>query len=428
MIGSRADAVRYLDSLIGSGIRPGLERMQRLLEAAGDPHRSVPAVLVAGTNGKGSTAATLSAIAHAAGYRVGLYTSPHLVDLEERWRVSEEPVGETAFVAAVRRLQSAARDAALVPTYFEALTLLAFFIFEQSRCDLAILEVGMGGRLDATNVVDPLLSIITRIDYDHQEWLGDTIEEIAGEKLGIARRGAPLVVADQLEEVMALMRRWCEDHDCPIHVVPEEVRVDSFSSRIGGSSMELTTPERRYRLRSPLVGAHQIDNLSTGVRAAEVLGKTFTAISEAAISEGVARTRWRGRLESFELEGRLVIVDGAHNPAGTASAAAFIGTLPGPRALVFGVLSDKDAASMLRPFAGLFDHVILTAPDSDRALEPDSLVPLVEDGKVTVNRNDEGAIRAALGIPDIATVAVCGSLYLAGTAIRLLDTMAVPNT
>lgn len=427
MIGDRADAVRYLDSLIGSGIRPGLDRMKRILDVAGRPERSVPSVLVAGTNGKGSTAATLSAIANAAGYMTGLYTSPHLIDLEERWRIGEEPVEPEVLVAAVLRLEKSSLEAELTPTYFEALTLLAFFIFERSRCDVAILEVGMGGRLDATNVVDPLLSIITRIDYDHQEWLGDTIEEIAGEKLGISRPGVPLVVAEQPDQVVELMRRWCDRLGSSIHVVPEEVRVESFETSITGSSARIITPSHQYDLSSPLAGVHQVSNLSSAVRAAELLSKTFDKIDHAAVIEGASLTRWRGRLESFDVARRLVVVDGAHNPAGTRSAAEFIATLPAPRALVFGALSDKEAGSMLEPLIELFDHVILTKPDSERSIAPESLVQFLRDGATEIIPHDEDAIAAALSLPGIATVLICGSLYLAGSAIRLLDGMAVPR-
>lgn len=425
MIRDRTDAVDYLDSLIGSGIRPGLDRMRRILAGAGDPHRSVPSILVAGTNGKGSTAATISAVSHAAGYRTGLYTSPHLVDLEERWRVGEEPVGHSDLVDAVQRLQQSALEAGLSPTYFEALTLIAFFIFERSQCDLAILEVGMGGRLDATNVVEPILSVITRIDYDHQEWLGNTIEEIAREKFGITRRGVPLVVAEQPAHVVELMRRWCDDLGCVIHVVPEEVRVESFETSVAGSFARIITPSHRYDLRSPLVGAHQASNLSSAIRAAELLSTTFDRIDHTAIMEGVPSTLWRGRLESFDVDGRLVVVDGAHNPAGTRSAAEFVSTLPEPRALVFGALADKDVASMLDPLLDLFDHVILTTPDSDRSTPPGSLLELVPGGRADVVPRDEDAIKAALALPDVVTIVICGSLYLAGSAIRLLDTMTI---
>ncbi|MBW3670367.1 MAG: bifunctional folylpolyglutamate synthase/dihydrofolate synthase [Acidobacteria bacterium] len=416
----------YLDSLIGRGLRPGLERLRTILEVAGHPERSVPSVLVAGTNGKGSTAATLTAIAHAAGYNTGLYTSPHLVELEERWRIREAPVDHDVLIAAVRSLQESALEAGLTPTYFEALTLLAFFIFERSRCDLAILEVGMGGRLDATNVVDPLASVITRIDYDHQEWLGNTIEEITREKLGITRRATPLVVSEQPPQVIDLMRRWCDELGCPLHVVPDEVTIESLETSLTGSSATIRTPSAQYELRSPLVGQHQLSNLTSAVRAAELLSSTFRAIDAAAVLEGTAHTVWRGRLELFDIGGRLVVVDGAHNPAGTRSAAQFVRTLPGPRALVFGALSDKDVASMLESLVGLFDHVIFTTPDSERSIPAASLAEL-HHPDARVIPTDVDAIRAALARPGIATVVICGSLYLAGSAIRLLDTMAAPR-
>ena len=427
MITTRNQAVAYLDSLIGSGIRPGLDRMKQLLEEAGNPERSVPAILIAGTNGKGSTAATLSAILRAAGYRTGLYTSPHLVDLEERWRIDEAAVTSESFVAAVGRLEQCATAVGFLPTYFEALTLLAFFIFEENSCDLSVLEVGMGGRLDATNVAEPVLSIITRIDYDHQEWLGNTIEEIAREKLGIARRGVPLVVSGQPDEVEVLMGQKCRELGCFMHLVSEETRIDTFRTAVGGSAFSLSTPRGHYTLKSPLVGHHQAENVSTAVRAAEILTERFPQIDEQAIVEGTGSTIWRGRLESFDVAGRLVIVDGAHNPAGTKSAADFIASLPGPRALVFGALSDKDIAAMLLSLEGLFVRVFLTAPDSDRSAAPESLIGSVGCENVQVVSDSTEAITLALAAPGMTTVVICGSLYLAGSAIRLLDAMATPS-
>ncbi|MDX1584904.1 MAG: Mur ligase family protein, partial [Thermoanaerobaculia bacterium] len=324
MISNRAEAVEYLDSLIGSGIRPGLDRMMLLLDASGHPERSVRSVLVAGTNGKGSTAAILSSIAHQAGYRVGLYTSPHLVRLEERWRVGEVPIEEEVLVAAVSRLRETASRAKLRPTYFEALTLLAFFIFEMRECSLSILEVGMGGRLDATNVTDPVVSVITPIDLDHQEWLGNSIEKIAFEKLGIARSGRPLIVAPQAEAVLEVMKQRCAELECELIDVSSAVELSDFHTGLTGSAAEIETTRTVYRVETRLAGMHQAGNLATAVRAAEALSEHFREIGRDEIIRGCRETKWRGRLESFRLGSRLVVVDGAHNPAGSRSAARFI--------------------------------------------------------------------------------------------------------
>lgn len=431
MIADRKDAVEYLDSLIGSGIRPGLDRMERLLDCDSHPETSVPAVLVAGTNGKGSTAALLSSIAHQAGCRVGLYTSPHLVNLEERWRIAEVPVDVATFVDAVRRLRKCGEKAGLTPTYFEALTLLAFFMFEASGCSLSILEVGMGGRLDATNVVDPLLSVITPIDFDHQEWLGDSIEQIAFEKLGIARANRPLLVAPQDSGAMDEIRFRCSELECELHEVSREVVISSFETGLDHSFARIETPAGEYDLRTRLVGTHQAQNLATAVRAAEILAGSFDRIGREEIIRGCGEAIWRGRLEIYRLGERLVVVDGAHNPAGSRSAAQFVEEfVPGPRALVFGVLDDKDANSMLEPLFGHFDSVILTTPDSDRGRRAETLVEIAERHGATravVIGKDTEAIAAGLRIDGVRSIVVCGSLYLAGTAVRLLDQMASPS-
>ncbi len=223
------------------------------------------------------------------------------------------------------------------------------------------------------------------------------------------------------------MRQTCRELGCLLHFVSEETRVGASRTAVGGSSFTLTTPRGDYALQSPLVGRHQVDNLSTAVRAAEELSDDFPQIEERSIVEGMGNTIWRGRLESFNVDGRVVIVDGAHNPAGTKSAAAFISSLPEPRALVFGALSDKDIGSMLASLEGLFVRVFLTAPDSDRSAAPESLVGSVgcEDVEVVVDSTE--AITLALAAPGMATVVICGSLYLAGSAVRLLDTMATPS-
>jgi dihydrofolate synthase / folylpolyglutamate synthase len=419
----------YLESLIGSGIRPGLDRMQAILDVAGHPEQMVPAVLVAGTNGKGSTAATLASILKRAGYRTGLYTSPHLVRLEERWKIDGQAVTGESLRESLNELRRHGERAGFPPTYFEALTLLAFLIFRDHRCDVAVLEVGMGGRLDATNVVDPILSVITSIELDHQEWLGETIEEIAVEKAGIARRGAPLLANSRWPKALEAISRRCGEVGCDLHVLDDEVEIGEISVGLESLDVQLQTRSAGYRIRSPLTGEHQVENLALAVRSAELLSSRFDRIDHSAITEGVARTRWRGRLESFRLPDRLVLVDGAHNPSGAETAARFIERfLPRPRLLVFGALGDKDVRSMLGALYGCADRMILTTPDSDRAIDPATLMEML-DGAVPaeVIRNDGEAIEASLRREQVGSVIICGSLYLAGTAVRILDQIEIPS-
>lgn len=423
MIASRTEALAYLDTLIGSGIRPGLDRMRAMLGAAGNPQRAVPALIIGGTNGKGSTAAMLSAIGHAAGIRTGLYTSPHLVSIEERWRIDEEPIEATVLVEGVERLRKLQTHCGIVPTYFEALTLLAFLIFESEGCQMAILEVGMGGRLDATNVADPELSVITPVSLDHREWLGDTLEEIAGEKFGIARRDRPLVVAPQDRAVEIEIENRARTLGCLLDAVSSSVRMVEFETGLEGSRGVIETPERRYEVILPLRGAHQALNLATAIRAAELAAHVWPSIDRDAIERGIARTTWRGRLERFDVDGRTILVDGAHNPAGAAAAAQFFRRhTPAPRSLVFGVLDDKDPRSMLSALEGLFEAIVLTRPDSERGRDPRTLAELLPAGvRVAVVPDDEEAVRRAVADSSARSVVICGSLYLAGTAVRLLD-------
>ncbi|MGH9418517.1 MAG: bifunctional folylpolyglutamate synthase/dihydrofolate synthase, partial [Thermoanaerobaculia bacterium] len=202
-----AAALRWLDSLQGSGIRPGLGRMRALLRQLGNPQRDCPSIIVAGTNGKGSTSATLASILSASGYRAGLYTSPHLVEMRERWMIGGTMIDEASLSDAIGRLRNAAAQADILPTYFEALTLLAFIAFSEANCDVSVLEVGMGGRLDATNVVRPLAALITPVGFDHMEFLGTTIRQIAAEKAGVIHRGAIVLTSNDDPDVLDVIRK-----------------------------------------------------------------------------------------------------------------------------------------------------------------------------------------------------------------------------
>ncbi|HEY0593937.1 MAG TPA: folylpolyglutamate synthase/dihydrofolate synthase family protein [Thermoanaerobaculia bacterium] len=412
----------YLDSLQGSGIRPGLGRMRMFLRAAGNPHRRFPSVLVAGTNGKGSTAATLASILTAAGYRTALYTSPHLVSIRERWIVDRQPVAAAPLRAAIRRLRAAHQQLGFAPTYFEALTLIAFLLFEDLGVDVAVLEVGMGGRLDATNVVRPLASLITPIGLDHTEWLGTTIARVAREKAGIIHRGAIALTSADDPAALRVIAARAAKVGARLHRLDREVTIERLRTGVDGISFAYRSRGATLRLRSPLAGEHQADNVALAARAAELLARRFPRIDARAIAAGVAATRWRGRLERFELAGAQVWVDGGHNPHALRRVAAFVERhVPEPRALVFGVLREKDFEEMAAILVPLFDAVILTEPDSDRAVPARgakaALAPMFP--AVRAIRSPRAAIRAAMEAAP--AVLVCGSLYLAGEAIAFLD-------
>jgi len=404
------------------GIKLGLERARALLAAMGDPQRRFPAVLVAGTNGKGSTSALLAAISQAAGYRTGLYTSPHLETVEERLRVDGRNIEPDRFGALLAEIVDLAeRETGEPPTYFEAVTLAAFRWFAEEGVDLAIVEVGLGGRLDATNLCDPILSVITPIGFDHQEYLGNTLAAIAREKAGILRAGRPAVVWIEEPEAAGSVLQAAVDLGADLRFASAEVKVEGIESRgWEGQRVRLATPVRRYDLQLGLLGDHQAKNLGLAVRSAEVLsGLGFDRIDPRAITEGAAAARWPGRLEPIALPGgRRVLLDAAHNPDGAEALARFLDCLDQPVDLLFGVLGDKDYSAMLGTLAPRARRIVLTTPASPRAKPPEELAALLGDREgVFVEPDRTQALDRALALGGEVLVA-CGSIFLIGEVRR----------
>lgn len=395
-----SDANAWLDSLQGSGIRPGLGRVRALLRALGGPQRAFPSIIVAGTNGKGSTSSTLASILTASGYRTGLYTSPHLVDIRERWTIDRTPISTEALERAIELLRHASDRAGFAPTYFEALTVIAFIAFREASCDVVVLEVGMGGRLDATNVVKPLAALITPIGLDHTEYLGNTLRKIAAEKAGVIHRGAIVLTSNSDPAVLGVLRR----------------RAAKFGNRF----VEVQPFDYAG---SPLRGEFQRGNIALAVTAARELSGILPRIDEATIADGVRRTVWRGRLERFEIAGKLVVVDGCHNAHAARAVAPFLdATLPRPRLFVFGIMGDKDVADVTSTLAPLFDRVITTDPYPPRSVDAASLRERVVQAGVVADAEEDPAEAIARALAsDSRSVFIGGSLYLAGAAIAILD-------
>jgi dihydrofolate synthase/folylpolyglutamate synthase len=407
-----------LSRLEALGIKLGLERARALLAAMGDPQRRFPAVLVAGTNGKGSTSALLAAIGQAAGYRTGLYTSPHLETVEERLRLDARAIEPGRFGRLLAELvELAERETGEPPTYFEAVTLAAFRWFAEERVDLAIVEVGLGGRLDATNLCDPVLSAITPIGFDHMEYLGNTLAAIAREKAGILRPGRPAVAWIEEPEAAESVRQAAADLGADLHFASSEVAVEGIDFQgWEGQRVRLATPVRRYDLQLALLGDHQAKNLGLAVRTAEVLaGLGFGRIDPQAIAEGAAAVRWPGRLEPIELPGgRRVLLDAAHNPDGAEALARFLDRLGRPVDLLFGVLGDKDYAGMLGTLAPRARRIVLTTPLSPRAKPPQELAALLGEREgIFVEPDPDQALDRALALGGEILVA-CGSIFLIG--------------
>jgi len=427
------DAV--LSRLEGLGIKLGLERARDLLVRLGEPQRRFPAVLVAGTNGKGSTSALLAAMARAAGYRTGLYTSPHLESVEERLRIDGQAIEPGRLGALLADLVGLAeRETGSPPTYFEAVTLAAFRWFAEAQVDLAVVEVGLGGRLDATNLVDPVLSLITPIGFDHREFLGDTLAAIAREKAGILRPGRPALAWIEDAEPAESVQTVAGEVGADLRFASREVRIEAVEPRgWEGQRVRLATPAGKHGLEMALLGDHQAKNLGLAVRAAEALAAAgFGRLDAGAITAGAAACRWPGRLEPVEVPGgRRVLLDAAHNLDGAAVLARFLAHflahLERPVDLLFGVLADKDYREMLDLLAPRARNLVLTRPASPRAKDPAELLPLLagRDG-VAVEPDPGRALDRALAL-DGEVLVVCGSIFLVGEVRKgLRERFGVP--
>lgn len=415
-------AEKILARLEHFGVRLGLERIGDLLLALGEPHKRLRAVVVAGTNGKGSTAAWLSSMATAAGYRVGLFTSPHLESPNERIRVNGLSIDDAELERALQTVVRTSEDrCSSLPTYFEALTAAAYVHFVQQQVELAVLEVGLGGRLDATNTADPEVSIVTSISFDHVEHLGKTLGAIAREKAGIFRRDRPALCwfePDADREVGEALQGAATAIGADLVNGCEVTRWQRHEGRI-----DLTTARERLDMWPSLPGEHQIGNLVLAVLAAQILRERgFAGLDGAAIQRGAQLCRWPGRLETVRLPGDAgtVLLDAAHNPAGGAALRLHLRRAAAPYDLLFGALRHKQAEATLPPLLAGARRVVLTEPPSDRALPADELVALAGD-RAEIEKRCEVALDRCLAGLGGRQLVVCGSLYLVGavrTALR----------
>lgn len=408
-------AVSYLYGLSYRGIDLGLERVRRALSLRGDPQRSLRFVHVAGTNGKGSVSALVESMLRAAGHRTGLYTSPHLHRFVERVRVDGEPVADDVLVRAVEALRSTPDMPAL--SFFEAATVVALECFRDLGCEIVVLEVGLGGRLDATNVVVPEICVVTNVGLDHMGWLGDTLEAIAAEKAAIAKPGRVLVSGVQGEGASAVVRDVVRGAGATLVELDRDATFEL--SREDG--LALRCGEARIRgVPWQLAGAHQGRNLALAVLTALELRRHGVELPDPAIVHGAATVRWPGRLELLE-GAPAVLLDGAHNPDGCRALAEELARShpERPRVLVFGAMADKQLGPMLHAFDGLVDERVYVAPELDRATPPTGLSAIVP-GHVGGSVRDGLALAERLAGPD-GLVVVAGSLFVvaAARAIKL---------
>ncbi|MGH9405809.1 MAG: bifunctional folylpolyglutamate synthase/dihydrofolate synthase [Terriglobia bacterium] len=411
------------------GVKFDLETTERLLAVLGNPHLKYPAVIVAGTNGKGSTSAMIAAALEHAGFSAGLYTSPHLVRVNERIRSNEREISDEDFAAAFTAVHKAAGELARggelarAPSYFEYLTAVAFSHFASAATQFAVLEVGMGGRLDATNVVDPLVSIVTNVTLDHEPFLGPTVEAIASEKAGVIKPGRPAVSGCEHEGARAVIRRRCEEAGSELVDLAREACVSNVTDCQGRFSFDFALGGDRLRNLAPsLAGRFQVRNAAAAAAAALLLRKQGVEIPDDAIRAGLADVRWPGRIETIR-ECPLVLLDGAHNPAAARALAVYLREeLAGRRIrLVYASMRDKAIEEISAVLFPLACEVYLTALPMARAASPREILDRsrIDAQRAIIQPEPLRAAGEACGASRAEdAVVIAGSLFLVGAIER----------
>ncbi|MFA6413805.1 MAG: folylpolyglutamate synthase/dihydrofolate synthase family protein [Syntrophales bacterium] len=411
----------YLNGLEKMGIRMDLDAVRRILKVLGNPERDYPSILIAGTNGKGSVAAMTASILSAGGFTVGLYTSPHLVDVRERIRIGNVMIPEQDFVEIMRGVDDHLSEPL---TYFEFMTVLAFHHFRQKKIDVAVVEVGMGGRLDATHVVDPSVAVISHIALDHQEYLGKRLKDIAGEKSAIIpKRGICITGVRQLSARQVIVDT-CRERKAALLRIGGEIQV----SRYRDGTFSYRSPAHAYpRLRCGLVGAHQQDNAALAVASVEAMAAKGFTVNEESVREGLGNVKWEGRLEVLQ-KAPVLLLDGAHNPAGIGSLCRALRNKFSFRRLIvlFGVLRDKHYPDMIRRLSVFRPLMILTQPPNERSMPPAELFPVARVflQRAEIVQSPGEALKYAFsraGEDDL--ICVTGSLYLVGEIKKTFPSM-----
>lgn len=422
------ETIEFLYRIRLFGQKLGLETMRQLLRQMGDPQDGLRFIHIAGTNGKGSVAAMLHSVLASAGYRTGLYTSPHLVSFCERFQINGQPIAESDVVRLVEDIRplldkAGAHPEFRAPTFFEVVTALALQYFREQEVDVVVWETGMGGRLDATNVVSPLVSVITNIGFDHMQHLGNTLAKIAYEKAGIIKPGLPTVTAASAEEALRVIEQTCIERASPLTVVGRQVHAIRLAESLHCQRLKLSGTQRDYGvLELPLLGAHQTINCATAIATLESSGLEFNADD---VRAGLAHASWPARFQVVGTE-PPVILDGAHNAAAAAVLATSLREhFAGKRlALILGVLRDKNFDQICALLAPLAETVICVPVNSERTSDPAQLAPLCRRANPraqvhTANDLKEAYANALASRPD--AILITGSLFLTGEALNRLD-------
>jgi dihydrofolate synthase/folylpolyglutamate synthase len=417
-----------------------LAHMRRLADALGNPQRKLQSVLIAGTNGKGSTAATLASIVQTAGYRTGLYTSPHLLRVNERIQINQEPISDAEFAVIYDRVEGCAHD--LVergelpwhPSFFEMLTAMAFEYFASAGIDLAVLEVGLGGRLDATNIVDPLISVITDIDFDHQNFLGNTLPEIAREKAGILRPKGTVVLLPQHPVVNETLGKEIMDRDA--HAVSAVKHMPAMTpvaedemnqNAVARNQFTLAVMNKEIKVDFPLTGRHQLRNLALAITAAEELNKFGFHISAQDVEQGIHSTTWPARFQVIPPADGFpeVVLDVAHNPAGAWALRSALSTFYEGRPLtfIFGAMRDKAIGEIADIIFPLADRVIATHAENPRAASQQQIAEVGAHTQTEILQAKsvpEALERACALAGSGGVIVITGSIYIVGEALGIL--------
>jgi dihydrofolate synthase/folylpolyglutamate synthase len=414
------EAIAYLYSLQKYGIKFGLSKTSNLLKACGNPHRGQKYVHVGGTNGKGSVAAMVESILMESGLKVAFYSSPHLVKFTERFRLDGEEISPGQVADLVVEVREAVNPNE-PPTFFEFTTAMSLIYFAREKPDVSIMEVGMGGRLDATNVIRPLASVITNISLEHQAFLGRSLLQIAGEKAGIIKSGVDVVTAATQPSVVRLFENVCKERGASLHRLGKDIRIRVRDSKFDYYGMDQDLKE----VEVELLGRHQYKNAALAVAVVEILRRKGFQATERAIREGLKATRWPGRMQ-IVLSNPRVMVDGAHNPAAIKNLVKNVTRDKAYRRLilVLGVMADKDIPKIVREIVPAADYVICTRPDYYRAAPPETLMklafPLWKAGEISLGLADAINKAKTLASPE-DLILVTGSLFTVGEAMACID-------
>jgi dihydrofolate synthase/folylpolyglutamate synthase len=403
------------------GIILGLETIKDILSALGNPQNNFYSIHVAGTNGKGSVAAALSSILQESGYRVGLYTSPHLVRFNERICINNRQISDSAVVKSYQAVRKA-HHGNRTPTFFEFTTAMALYEFGRRAVNWAVIETGMGGRLDATNIIHPAVCIITNVSMEHREYLGNTLARITAEKAGIIKQATPVVTAIKQRKAKSIIQRIAFKNSAPLYTLGENFRVRR--QRSGGFSyygLENTW----HRLHTALLGHYQVENAALAIAACELLNKDKTAISEKSIRSGLKKTRWPGRLEIVSGH-PMIILDGAHNLSAARKLTRFLGDnfAQRPITLVVGILNDKPYKTMLQSLLSVCSRLIITRAKIDRALDTQQLFEAAKGiiPDITIISDVAQAFKQAVSTADSnEVICIAGSLYVVGEAKAAIE-------